>query len=101
MQNKRPVNKQTTKQKQEAISKQDQEAATRLRARIGRYLPVDLDVDTSYLNNTQEQVLETLVRAAQYMDKIFELQVRTYLDLTMLPGLGWFAREKGGFGGEG
>ena len=127
VQNKLPINRPTTKQDQEPITKkdqesiskqvmeqepitkpdqepisvQDQEAVTKLRARIGRYLPVELDVDTSYLNNTQEQVLETLVRAAQFMDKIFELQVKTYLEFTMLPGLVWFARKKGCFGGEG
>ena len=65
----------------------------KLEKRVKRYLPVELDVDTSYLNNTQvngkcvlekyvalyfslqEQVLESLINAASYMDDIFEIQV--------------------------
>ena len=68
-----------------------------LEKRVKRYLPVELDVDTSYLNNTQvhlarqliqkvclfvwphfsfqEQVLESLINAAAFMDDIFETQV--------------------------
>merc|ERR1712130_200723 len=49
-------------------------AMKKLEKRVKRYLPVELDVDTSYLNNTQEQVLESLINAAAYMDDIFEMQ---------------------------
>ena len=73
------------------------EAMKNLEKRVKRYLPVELDVDTSYLNNTQvhlarqliqkvclfvwphfsfqEQVLESLINAAAFMDDIFETQV--------------------------
>ena len=80
----------------------------KLEKRVKRYLPVELDVDTSYLNNTQvchchcllseckymflrsrifsssicssfqEQVLESLINAASYMNDIFEMQVDTF-----------------------
>jgi len=61
--------------KRPVISPAEKEAIKRMRERVGRYLPVKLEVDTAYLNNTQEQLLETLVDAAKYMDDIFETQV--------------------------
>ena len=79
----------------------------KLEKRVKRYLPFELDVDTSYLNNTQvchhcllneckcvflrsrkrcftlvisiqEQVLESLINAASYMNDIFEMQVNIH-----------------------
>merc|ERR1712222_285737 len=57
------------------LSPEEVEAVKKLEKRVKRYLPVELDVDTSYLNNTQEQVLESLINAASYMNDIFEMQV--------------------------
>jgi len=57
------------------LNPEEVEAVKKLEKRVKRYLPVELDVDTSYLNNTQEQVLESLINAASYMNDIFEMQV--------------------------
>jgi len=61
--------------KERPLTPEEEEAAMKLEKRVKRYLPVELDVDTSYLNNTQEQVLESLINAASCMDDIFESQV--------------------------
>jgi len=61
--------------KRRPLNPEEVEAMKKLEKRVKRYLPVELDVDTSYLNNTQEQVLESLINAASYMDDIFEIQV--------------------------
>jgi len=61
--------------KERPLTPEEEEAAMKLEKRVKRYLPVELDVDTSYLNNTQEQVLESLINAAGCMDDIFESQV--------------------------
>jgi len=65
--------KQTSKER--PLTPEEEEAAMKLEKRVKRYLPVELDVDTSYLNNTQEQVLESLINAASCMDDVFESQV--------------------------
>jgi len=61
--------------KERPLNPEEMEAMKNLEKRVKRYLPVELDVDTSYLNNTQEQVLESLINAAAFMDDIFETQV--------------------------
>ena len=43
--------KQTSKER--PLTPEEEEAAMKLEKRVKRYLPVELDVDTSYLNNTQ------------------------------------------------
>merc|ERR1712198_672605 len=65
----------SSKSKGRPLNPEELEAMKKLEKRVKRYLPVELDVDTSYLNNTQEQVLESLINAASYMDDIFEIQV--------------------------
>merc|ERR1712060_1012628 len=61
--------------KERPLNPEEVEAMKNLEKRVKHYLPVELDVDTSYLNNTQEQVLESLINAAAFMDDIFETQV--------------------------
>ena len=39
--------------KERPLTPEEEEAAMKLEKRVKRYLPVELDVDTSYLNNTQ------------------------------------------------
>ena len=49
-----------------APSAEEKEVIEKLRARVARYLPKDIEVDTSYLNNTQVTVVWSSYDFPQY-----------------------------------
>jgi hypothetical protein len=70
------------KQAEEAEEMATLEIAPDIKERLARFSPTEVTYDESLLNDEQQQVLEKLVMAAKYMDKIFWKQAsHTGLDI--------------------
>jgi len=60
--------------KKESVIK-DYLSVDSVRTQIGKFAPVEITYNASLLNESNKRVLQKLVEAAKYMDKIFMLQV--------------------------
>jgi len=63
-------------QKTQVGNNEDNDLLANLKNKMSLFVPIKLDVDfIEFLNSTQKEVLANLVKAAKYMDPIYERQI--------------------------